>query len=551
MTADRDGGLPTPVEAVLSAQRAALDAATDAVRKGAVLPSRLEDAASVEVGETPSEVVYTENKLELLRYEPLTDHQHSVPILVVYALINRPYILDLQPDRSVVRRLLEAGHDVYLVDWNEPSRLDQHLGLADYVTRYLDNCVDEVRDRSGRDAINVLGYCMGGTLSAIYGALYPAKVNAIGLMATGLYFDDTGGVLELWGDDDYYDPRALTDALGNVPGEFLDVGFRVMDPVANAVTKYVRLYDRLENEDFVENFTRMERWLADGVDVAGEVYAEFVEEIYQANRLYENELVVDERHVDVTAIDVPLLQIVGEYDNLVPPAASKPFNEVVGSDDVTTIEYPSGHVGLAMSTGSHRAVWPEVAEWFMEHSAPPALADVIGEGIERALGVDVETDVTVGDAGEVEIGVADDDHERARAVIPHDAAAIEAFLEDALGVDIGLEIGPEGIAVTVETDEGTTTTVVENVGEAIRTEVEEAVDDVDVAASYDLEDVEGIGPTYAGRLRAAGIDSISELVVTDAERVADVAEAGETLTAEWIERARALVGADGPVDAAG
>lgn len=136
-------------------------------------------------------------------------------------------------------------------------------------------------------------------------------------------------------------------------------------------------------------------------------------------------------------------------------------------------------------------------------------------------------------------------------MIPHDAAAIEAFLEDALGVDIGLEIGPEGIAVTVETDEGTTTTVVENVGEAIRTEVEEAVDDVDVAASYDLEDVEGIGPTYAGRLRAAGIDSISELVVTDAERVADVAEAGETLARGWIERARALVGADGPVDAAG
>jgi len=70
----------------------------------------------VDVGQTPSEAVYEENKLELLHYEPLTDDQHDTPLLVVWSLINRPYILDLQPGRSVVRRLLEAGHDVYMID---------------------------------------------------------------------------------------------------------------------------------------------------------------------------------------------------------------------------------------------------------------------------------------------------------------------------------------------------------------------------------------------------------------------------------------------------
>jgi len=542
MLTDRQPDLRLPFETLLSAHRTVLQTATEGLHKTTLVPDRLEDAASADVGQTPSEVVYTENKLELLRYESVTEHQHRVPILIVYALINRPYILDLQPDRSIVRRLLEAGHNVYLIDWHEPSELDTSLSLHDYVNRYVRNCVDEVCERSSQNAINVLGYCMGGTMSVVYAALYPEKVNALGLMATGLYFDDTGGILELWGDEEHYDPRSVTETFGNVPGEFLAAGFDQMDPVPNNVTKYVNLYDRLENEDFVKNFARMEQWLSDSVDVAGGVYAQFLEDIYQDNRLYENELTIDGEHVDVTNIDMPLLQILGDYDNLVPPEASKPFNDVVGTDDVSTIEYPSGHVGLAMSNGAHRDLWPEVAEWFLEHSERPTLADVIGDGIEETLGVDVETDVTVGDVDEVEVVLADDDGEIAREVITRDATAIETFLEHTLGVEIGLDTGPEGIAVEVETDEGVVTTVVKDIGEAIRTEVEEAAEEVAVAGSYDLENVNGIGATYAKRLRVAGIDSVSELAVADDARVAEAAAVTEELAGTWITRARELVG---------
>ena len=547
---DTPGRPRTLAELALASQRRTVASAADAMRTAARAGERAEAYATVDVGETPSEVVYTENKLELHRYESLTDSQHEVPILVVYALVNRPYVLDLQRDRSVVRRLLRAGHDVYLLDWNEPSRLDRSLSLYDYVERYVANCVDVVRERSGRDAINVLGYCMGGTLSVVYTALHPETVNALGLLATGIRFDDTGGVLELWGDEAYYDPRRVTDAFGNVPGEFLDVGFAVMDPVANYLTKYVHLYDRLENEDFTKNFARMETWLGESVDLAGQVYVEFLEEIYQENRLSRNELTVGGERVDVTNIDMPMLQVLGEYDHLVPPTASKPFNDVVGTDDVTTIEYPTGHVGLAMSNGTHRDVWPEVAEWFLEQSEPAALADVIGEGVERALGVDVETDVTVGDVDEVEVSVGDGEGGiLARAVISRDATAVERFLEDALGVEIGLDVGPEGIAVEVETDEGVVTTILENVGEAIRTEVEEAVEAVEIAAAYELEEVEGIGPTYAGRLRSAGIESASQLAVAEPTRVAEAAEASENLARNWIARARELLGVEAAVEA--
>jgi polyhydroxyalkanoate synthase len=530
---------PPPVTLAAAVHREAVRTAGDAVRKWAIADERVATMASVDVGETPSDVVYAENKLDLHHYEPLTETQHEVPILVVYALINRPFVLDLQPDRSVVRRLLEAGHDVYLIDWGEPSLLDASLGLYDYVERYLGNCVNVVRERSGRDAINLLGYCMGGTMATAYAALHPEAVETLGLMATGLYFDDTGGVLERWGDEAHYDPRAVAETLGLVPEEFLAAGFALMDPVANYLTKYVHLYDRLENEDFVENFARMERWLSDGVDVPGEVYAEFLEAIYQDNRLFENELTVGGERVDVTNLDMPVLQVVGSFDSLVPKEASLTFDEVVPGD-VTVVEYPRGHVGLSMSDAAHRDVWPEVAEWFFEQSGAPSFADVIGEGIEEVLGYDVETDVTAGDADEVEIRLAHPSGHVERDVVSRDSRAIREFLEATLDASIRVEEAPDGIVVRVCGADASGTTLVTGIGAAISEEIAEAVADADIAAGVELEDVEGIGPTYAGRLRRADVRAVADLAAADVEAVAEAAEVSEALAGDWVERAGAL-----------
>nr|WP_223302027.1 class III poly(R)-hydroxyalkanoic acid synthase subunit PhaC [Haladaptatus sp. R4] len=362
-------------------QRQQWEQAAEIMERGAALPEQTERMMDVEVGQTPCEEVYSENKLTLNHYEPTTDEQHDVPILIVYALINRPYILDLQPDRSVVKTLLDEGFDVYLIDWGEPSKLDAHLTLHDYVDRYIDNCVDVVRERSGEDAINILGYCMGGTMSAMYASLHPEKVRNLGLMAAGLCFDGEGGVLEQWGDEEYYSPEAITETVGNVPSDFLDVGFALMDPVDNFVTKYVRLFDNIENDEMVENFARMEKWIGDGIDVAGETYRQFIEDIYQDDKLAKNELYLGDEHIDLDNIDMPVLQIVGEYDHLIPPEASKPFNTVIASEDTSIIEFPTGHIGLSVSSSSHTKLWPEVSEWYAERSVTRTdLEDVPGIG---------------------------------------------------------------------------------------------------------------------------------------------------------------------------
>ncbi|WP_276273469.1 poly(3-hydroxyalkanoate) polymerase subunit PhaC [Haloarcula litorea] len=465
-----------PFKAAVDWQTKTLEAMSEAADTSQVADERLELMESVEVGQTPSEVVYEENKLELLHYDAEAagievdeEDKESVPILIVYALINRPYILDLQEERSVVRRLLEAGHDVYLIDWNEPSRLDQHLTLDDYVNRYMDNCVDVVRERSGQDAVNILGYCMGGTMSVMYSALHREKVNTLGLMAAGLCFDQTGGVLEEWGSDEYYDPQDVVDTFGNVPAEMLDIGFALMDPVDNYVSKYIRLFENLENEAFVENFGRMEKWLGDGIDVAGDTYVQFLEDVYQDNKLYNNELELDGKHVDLENLDMPVLQLMGKYDHLIPPAASKPFTDVIPSEDTETIEFSTGHIGLSVSSSTHEELWPEVAEWYSERS---------GE----------EVDIEVESPGEGDV----------------EETAEEAVEDVADDVDA--------------TDEAA------------------AVEETGTEEAADVETVDGIGPTYADRLRGAGIETVAELEARDAAEIAEIAETSESRAQDWLDQ---------------
>ncbi len=359
----------TPLTAPTDAHRRTLELAAEIVEKTDIGIDRLETMLAADVGGTESEAVYEENKLTLYRYEPETV-EHGTPIFIVYALVNRPYILDLQPDRSVVRRLLEAGFEVYLADWGRPSRLDQSLGMADYVNRYMDNCVDTICDRAGVDDVHLLGYCMGGSMSIMYTVLHQERVRTLGLMATPFTFDGTGGILERWAR--HYDADVAVETLGNLPGELLAIEFSMMDPVDQYVTKYVRLYENIEDDEFVANFARMEQWVWDSVDVAGEAYREFITDIYQDNQLANGEFHLDGERIDLSTIEVPVVQVVGEHDHIVPAESSKPFNKNVGSEDERIIEFPAGHIGISVSSKAHRDLWPEVCDWYGTRSASGA-----------------------------------------------------------------------------------------------------------------------------------------------------------------------------------
>lgn len=334
--------------------------------------SLLSSPPEVDVGQTPADVIFKDDIMELLHYRPLKDESRNdrPPVLMVYALINQPYILDIEPGRSVVESLLKDDIDVYLINWGNPDDRHQFLSLEDYVDYFIDVCVDKVRKASGRDSVHILGYCMGGTMSAMYAALYPEKVKSLILMAAGLDFENDTGTLGFWADKEYFDPEKVARAFGNCPADFLDGAYQWLDPVGNMFSKFKNFSFKIDDKDFVEMFLRMERWIHDGKPLPGPTFSKFVRDLYQENLLIKNEFYLGGRSVDIRKIDMPLLNIVGDYDTLVPPESSLPFNEKVGSTDTTVMSAPVGHIGLSVSSKTHQGLWRDVARWIHERDGP-------------------------------------------------------------------------------------------------------------------------------------------------------------------------------------
>ena len=216
--------------------------------------------------------------------------KHKTPLLFVFALVNRPYILDILPNKSVVAHFVKAGFDTYLIDWGKPTFADRHLNLNSYINGYLRNVVKYLQKRTSSPQVSILGYCMGGTMSAMFTALHPECVKNLILLAAGIDFSTREGLLNLWADARYFDVDAFVDAFGNCPAEYLQACFLMLKPVRNLLAKPVSLFEKLDDKKYVDEFLTMETWLNDNVPVAGEVFREFVKYLYQQNLLVQNRL---------------------------------------------------------------------------------------------------------------------------------------------------------------------------------------------------------------------------------------------------------------------
>lgn len=324
----------------------------------------------VDTGTTPRELVYKQDKVELYHYRPEGRDVVPVPLVVVYALVNRQYMMDIQQDRSLFRKLLERGIELYVVDWGYPSKADKYLTMEDYILGYLNDVVDFVRERAGVDKVNVLGVCQGGTFSLIYSALFPEKVRNLVLMVAPVDFDTRDGLLNVWAQ--VLDADLMVDVLGNIPGEFMNLGFLWLRPFQLILDKYVGLLDNIDDPAIVQNFLRMEKWIFDSPDQAGETIRKFIKDLYQGNKLVKGKLMLGDRRVNLKKVTMPVLNIYGEQDHLVPPHCSCCVDELVGSKDVTTRAFPLGHIGMYVSSRAQTDLAPTVADWLISRSAPSA-----------------------------------------------------------------------------------------------------------------------------------------------------------------------------------
>jgi len=334
----------------------------------AALPRVMETLRNVKVGATPVDVVYTENKLRVLRYRSDVEKRYRPPLLMCFALVNRPYILDLLPHKSVVRQFLDHGFDVFLIDWGVPAPGDRHLTTADYVDGYLHNVVQHVADLTGVEQVSLLGYCMGGTMSAMYTALHQDLIRNLILMAAPIDFSDRQSLLSLWCDEKNFDVDKVIDVYGNAPPQWLQGSFAMLKPISNLIEKYLTFYDRMTDERFVEEFFAMETWVNDNIPVAGATFREFVRYCFQQNLLTKGQFPIGRRKVNLADVTCPILNLAASQDHLVPCGQSLPFNDLVGSKDRKAITFPAGHIGLAVGSKAQRELWPKAREWLAERS---------------------------------------------------------------------------------------------------------------------------------------------------------------------------------------
>lgn len=315
--------------------------------------------------ETPHEVVLEAGKARLLRYKSQNPARHKVPVLLVYALINRPYILDMQ-GKSMVRAILDAGFDTYLLDWGLADAEESKLTIHDYLRLYLDRCVETVRNLSGSDKVTLFGYCMGGTFSLIYSTQNPEKVQNLVTIAPPV---DCSKDTTVFGSiSRFLDADLIVDTLGNIPPALQYQFFTMLKPFKHFLGKYYEVSQRLSDDLYVRDFMRVEKWLWDTAPLPGEVFRQWVKDVYQQNLLVQNKLQVGGQRVDLKKVHVPLLNIVAEYDHLVTPESSLALNGLVSSKDNTKMSFATGHVGLCASTFAQGQVWPKITQWLEERS---------------------------------------------------------------------------------------------------------------------------------------------------------------------------------------
>ncbi len=334
------------------------------------------------VGTTPADVVHRENKWRLLRYRPAAggsgQPRFATPVLLVPSLINRHYVMDLLPGKSLAEDLVKAGHDVYCLDWGTPGDEDRHLTFDDVCDRYLGRAIRKVASRSPRGKAHVLGYCLGGTLATIHAAVHPEHVASLLVLAAPVAFGSgEQGMLEAWTKSSSFKVKDIVDAFGNVPWQLMQSAFTMLRPTL-PLSKAVHVVDKAIKadplnankwDDFSEGFRALETWGSDNVSFPGACYVRYIEELYQNDALVRGSFTLAGQAVHLEAIKVPTMCIVFEHDNIVPWQNAAILTEKISSTDKQLLKLPGGHVGAVVSRSAQKALWPKMSAFWAARDA--------------------------------------------------------------------------------------------------------------------------------------------------------------------------------------
>jgi len=320
------------------------------------------------VGTTPHDVVHVENKWRLLRYRGAP--KYATPVLLVPSLINRHYVLDLLPGKSFAEWMVARGHDVYIVDWGTPGDEDRWVTFDDVCDRAIGRAVRTAAKTAGAERAHVLGYCLGGTLTAIHAAARPERVASLTTLAAPIRFHDDG-LLSKWTRVPEFDVHALVDGFGNVPWQLMQSAFHMLRPTLQ-LSKAVHMIDRAWDDEFLDGFLALETWGNDNVSFPGEFYRRYIDEIYRGDRLVEGTFALSGRPARLEAIACPTCVVTFEHDTIVPWESAKALYDRAGARDKEWIHLKGGHVGAVVSKAAASRLWPKLSDFWAKHDAREA-----------------------------------------------------------------------------------------------------------------------------------------------------------------------------------
>lgn len=310
---------------------------------------------------TPRDVVATDGTARLYRFRGPAGRPRGLPLLLVPSMINRWYVLDLREGASLASALTE-GLDVFCLDWGVPEDEDRHRSWDDVIAR-LERMMRRTMREAGAERLGVLGYCMGGTLSAIAAARNPDKVAALANLAGPIDFSKGGLLAELVAPA-HFDAAAVA-AAGNVSPGQMQAGFLALRPTST-LAKWVGWTDRKDDPAFREGFTSLETWASDNIPFPAAAYVTYIRELYQENRLVRGEHAVLGRRVRLEDVTCPVLSIVADKDTICPPDAAIALCDRSGSKDTKVLRVPGGHVGAVVGGKASSVLYPAIRQWFTE-----------------------------------------------------------------------------------------------------------------------------------------------------------------------------------------
>jgi len=324
------------------------------------------------IAQTPKELIWSLNKARLYRYVPVVspEKRHSVPLLLVFALMNRPYILDLRRGHSFVEFMVNLGYDVYLLDWGVPGLEDAQLKLDDYILDYLPRAIRKMKSVSGSPEFSLLGWCIGAILTTTYAALRADDgIRNLILLTAPLDFSNRSDVtFSRWTDKKHFDVERILATFGNMPGEMIDYGAKALRPVDNYVLNYLKLLDNLDNPRVVESWHAMNTWVTDNIPMAGGAFRQLIVDLYQNDRLMKGELIIRGERVDLNRLRANLLTVIAQGDHITPPCQSEAILTKIGSTDTDLYRVPGGHIGIMAGSGAHKLTWPYIDQWLGSRS---------------------------------------------------------------------------------------------------------------------------------------------------------------------------------------